>query len=80
MPMTKTIYTLALNFSVRQQKAVCTYNGFSFSRQADGSHEIWENTKGDIIVLTQHLKGTTFAAICRKHKFVFVDKKGKKVY
>jgi len=78
--MTKTIYTLALNFNHRQQIKVCEYNGFHLARQAKGSHEIWEHTDGRQIVLTQSIKGTTFAAICRQNKFVFVDAKGRKVY
>lgn len=77
--MTKTIYTLALNFDVRQQKAVCKYNGFFFLRYGS-KHEIWQNANGDEIQISSHLKGTTFAATCRRYKFVFVDKKGKKVY
>ena len=78
--MSKTIYTIALGFSSRQQKKVCEFNGFYFAREGKGSHEIWSNSFGVQIVLPKTCKGATFASICREHKFVFVDSRGRKVY
>ena len=78
--MSKTIYTIALNFNYRQQAKVCEFNGFHLARYGKGDHEIWENSQGVQIVLVRNAKGTTFASIARQNKFVFVDNKGKKVY
>lgn len=78
--MGKTIYTVALSFNHRQQVRVCEYNGFFLSRDGKGSHEIWRNSTGIEISMPVNCKGTTFADIARKHKFVFVDARGKKVY
>ena len=78
--MSKTIYTIALSFSRRQQVRVCEFNGFFFIRRGKGSHEIWCNSCGVEISLPVNCKGTTFADIARRNKFVFVDKKGRKVY
>ena len=78
--MTKVDYTIAINFSYRQQASVCKFNGFTFIRYGKGSHEIWGNKGGVQIVLAPNGRGTTFAATARQHKFEFYDARGKKVY
>lgn len=75
----KVNYTIALSFSYRQMVAVIKFNGYFFIRYG-GSHEIWGNAQGEILVMSEHIKGTTFASECRKRKFQFYDSKGKKVY